>query len=389
MFTTIKGSTWLGSPTSKTSKRWTDILRFVHDPISIDFNHEDPIRYRSCGTVLVRKEVKDTIDSVFQEIFKIDIEYKMDTPYGDIISEVSKEMCELAEFKHLKICRCNYEKSRIWAHDFYTMLMQKFAKIIKKTEKELKEIITDFRIKTGKFLRKYEWKGGKLKVMRDDEALVFIISSLFSKIGHLNIENLEQNDLDLLDKQLFEKCKNNKCTNNHKRIEIWKSESEIPGDMDRTSVNRTRPMSFIKARNYKIENNMIPRAKIFFNECKCSKETGVYELIDYSKNHKGKSAGKNKKLEKVFLKYFNKDHILSKAQANVAAKLMTRQCIPKAGRLDSGERHTKILLKKNIRKWSEIAALIPDLESAMKTDDLSNLFERLMPNSKLINKRKK
>ena len=111
--------------------------------------------------------------------------------------------------------------------------------------------------------------------------------------------------------------------------------------------------------------------------------------MDYSKNHKGKSAGKNKKLEKVFLKYFNKDNVLSKAQANVAAKLMARQYVPKADRLDSGERHTKILLKKNIRKWSEIAALIPDLESAMKTDDLSNLFERLMPNSKLINKRKK
>jgi len=381
MFTTIKGSTWLGSPTSKTSKRWTDILRFVHDPISIDFNQDDPMRYRSCGTVLVRKEVKDTIDSVFQEIFRIDIEYKMDTPYGDIISEVSKEMCELAEFKHLKICRCNYEKSRIWAHDFYTMLVQKFAKIIKKTEKELKEIIIDFRIKAGEFLKKYDWKGGKLKVMRDDEALVFIICSLFTKIGHLNIDNLEQNDLDLLDKRLFERCKKNKCTNDHKRTEIWKSESDVAGDMDMTSVNRTRPMSFIKARNYEIENNMIPRTKIFFNGCKCSEEIGVYELIDYSKNHKGKSAGKNKKLEKVFLKYFNKDNILSKAQANVAAKLMARQYIPKADRLDSGERHTKILLKKNIQKWSEIASLIPDLESAMKTDDLAEALPTITINS--------
>ena len=378
MFTTLKGRTWLGSPTSKTSKRWPDILRFIHDPISINFNQEDHMRYTSCGTVLVRKEVKDTIDSVFQEIFKIDIEYKMDTPYGDIISEVSKEMCELAEFKHLKICRCNYEKSRIWAHDFYTMLMQKFAKVIKKTEKELKDIITNFRItgfKAGDFLKEYDWKGGKLKVMRNDEALVFIISSLFSKIGHLNIENIEQDDLDLLDKQLFEKCKNDKCTNNHKRIEIWKSEGKIPGDVDGNSVNRTRPMSFIKARNYKVENNMISRSKIFFNECKCSKEIGLYELIDYSKNHKGKSAGKSKKLEKVFLKYFNKDNILSKAQANVAAKLMARQYISKADRLDSGERHTKILLKKNIQKWSEIALLIPDLESAMKTDDLAEAIK--------------
>jgi len=381
MFTTLKHRGVLGGYTSppKTSTRWTNILRFVYDPRSISFNQEDPVRYRSCGTVLVRKEVKDTIDSVFQEIFRIDIEYKMDATYGEIISDVSKEICELAEFKHLNICRCSYEKSRIWAHDFYYMLMQKFAKKINKTEKELKEILTDFRINAYEILRKYDWDGGKLEVMKDDEALIFIISSLFSKTGHLNIENLEQNDLDLLDKQLFEMCKNNKCTNNHKRTEIWKSESEITRDrdissvnrMERSSVNRTRPMSFIKAQNDGLEKNRIPRAKILFNECKCNEQTGEYELIDYSKNHKGKSAGKNKKLEKVFLKYFNKDKILSGAQAKVAAKLKTRQYDSNAPRLDSGERHTKILLKKNIQKWSEIAALIPDLKSAIKTDDLA------------------
>ena len=74
MFTTLKGKTWFGSATSKTHP---EILRFVHDPIFIDFNKEDPMRYRSCGTVLVRKEVKDTIDSVFQEIFRIDIGSKL------------------------------------------------------------------------------------------------------------------------------------------------------------------------------------------------------------------------------------------------------------------------------------------------------------------------
>ena len=138
-------------------------------------------------------------------------------------------------------------------------------------------------------------------------------------------------------------------------------------------------MSFIKAQNYELARNMIPRAKILFNGCKCNEQIGEYELMDYSKNHKGKSAGKNKKLEKVFLKYFNKDNVLSKAQANVAAKLMARQYVPKTSKLDSGERHTKILLKKNIKKWSEIAALIPDLESAMKTDDLLNFFEKKSP----------
>ena len=375
MFTTLKKKGLFGG-ISGTNPRFKDILRFIHDPISINFNQEDPVRYRSCATVLVRKEVKDTIDSVFQEIFRIDIEYKMDTTYGEIISEVSKEICELAEFKHLKICRCNYEKPRIWAHDFYYALMQKFAKKINKTEKELKEILTNFEINAYETLTKYDWKGGKKKVMKNEEALVFIMSSLFSKIGHLNVEDLEQDDLDLLNKQLFDECKNNKCTNSHKSTEIWKSESEIAGAIDTSSVNRARPMSFIKAQNYKIEKNMIPRAKILFNECKCSEQMGEYELIDYSKNNKGKSAGKNKKLEKVFLKYFNNDNILSKAQANVAAKLMASQYVPKTSKLDSGERHTKILLKKNIKKWSEIAALIPDLESAIKTDDIEEEYGR-------------
>ena len=149
MFINIKTTErYLGSP--------QNILRFVYDPISINFKSENEMRYVSCGTVLIRKEVKDTIDSVFEKIFRIDIEYKMDTTYGDIVSEVSKEMCERKEYEHLKICRCGYEKPRIWAHDFYYMLMQKFAKTINKTERELKEILTDFRINAHEILSKYD-----------------------------------------------------------------------------------------------------------------------------------------------------------------------------------------------------------------------------------------
>jgi len=98
MFTTLKHRGLFGGYTSppKTNAKWTHISRFIYDPRSINFNQEGPVRYRNCATVLVKKEVKDTIDSVFQEIFKVDIEYKMDTTYGEIISEVSKEICERA-----------------------------------------------------------------------------------------------------------------------------------------------------------------------------------------------------------------------------------------------------------------------------------------------------
>ena len=349
-----------------------EFLRFIHDPMHAlhagDWGVErTKDRYTRCGSILVSKSVKNIIDKLFQNVIgdSVELDFELDETYGNMIIDVIETLCD--EGKCLDYCRCNYPgKVRVWSHIVYHKTLEECAKVKEISKKDFIKFIKDFNIYS--VLSKYDWSNENNREIDDEKALDFILASFFLQKGHFEGLYIEMEKYDRFDEHLFKNCIDGKCDYDYKERIVWESKNKIEAPVDNSSINRTRPMSFIKAKNYEPTKKTIPRYKILSISCKCSNDKTIYELRNYSRKNTGTTISKNKKLEKVFFKYFNKDRILSKAQANVAAKLMTRQCIPKADRLDSGERHTKILLKENIRKWSEIAALIPDLESAMKTE---------------------
>ena len=155
------------------------------------------------------------------------------------------------------------------------------------------------------FLKKYDIDSlKKPKIMSRKEGMDFVVTSLFRSVGHLNMAEIEEEDFDLLNKSLFKDCKAGHCKNNHKFTQIvWESKGEVEGPPDTNSVNQTRPMPFIK--NYKPEKRMVPRAKIRFNECKCSQSQGEYELLDYKDDWEGYPVSKNKDIQPLFEKYFS------------------------------------------------------------------------------------
>lgn len=357
-----------------------EFLRFIHDPMQAlhtgDWNAErTKDRYYLCGSILVPKSVKNIIDKLFQNVVgdSIELDFELDETYGDRIIDVIETLCD--EEKCLDYCRCNYPgKVRVWSHIVYHKTLEECAKVKEISKKDFIKFVKDFNVYS--VLSKYDWANEKNRVIDEENALDFILASFFLQRGHFEGLSIEMEEYDRFDENLFKNCIDGKCDYNYKERIVWESKTKIEAPIDTSSINRTRPMSFIKAKNYEPKKNTISRFKILSISCKCSSDKTIYELRNYSRKNTGTTISKNKKLEKVFLKYFNKDNILSGAQAKVVAKLKTRQYDSDAPRLDSGERHTKILLKKNIQKWSEIAALLPDLESAMKTNTAVNSTKR-------------
>ena len=337
----ISGTDW-GGFQNEAFEPWKENecnnLRFIYDPINIirdenlehgdDFRHD---RYQNCGSVLVPKSTKAKIDSIFQEIYgktvplvpkgsaEIEIDFKLDWTYGDILDSVIRSRCEEKRFECIDTCFCKFEKNRIWAHALYQDILEKCADWNGQKKKDFVTDVQNYYPKLTTLLEDFEWmtpygmnpksdqiyqqkhprpiltKEGEVVsqsqssvpyVLEEDEALRFIFASLFGRVGHLNFENLEErHGNDALDEDLFKECNKGKCNYNIEEV-VWESKSEVTGEPDVTSVNLSRPMDFIKAPSYRPQNRMVPRSRIVSYKCKCSDEHGESILINHSSSEK-------------------------------------------------------------------------------------------------------
>ena len=345
-----------------------EVLRFIHDPVHAlregDWGAEETKdRYYQCGSILVSKSVKNIIDNLFQNVVGdlVELDFELDETYGDMIVDVIYTLCD--EEKCLDYCRCNYPgKVRVWSHIVYHKILEECAKVKEISKKDFVKFVKDFNIYS--VLSKHDWRNEKNREISEENALDFILASFFRQKGHFEGLSIEMEKYDRFDENLFKNCIEGKCEYNYNKNIVWESKGSVEGPVDVSSVNLSRPMTFIKAKNYEQKKNVISRAKVFFNSCKCSDDEGIYELIQYRKNKRGTSISKNNDLTDLFFRYFK--GVLPKAQAKVAAKLISKKIGVKVPALTSAERHAKVLLKHKIEKIYELVEYLPDLESISK-----------------------
>ena len=325
------------------------VLRFIHDPMHAlragDWSVErTKDRYYQCGSILAPKSVKNVIDTLFQNVVgdSVELNFELDETYGDMIIDVIYKLCD--EEKCLDYCRCNYPgKVRVWSHRVYHKILEECAKVKEISKKDFIKFVKDFNIYS--VLSKYDWANEKNREIDEENALDFILVSFFRQKGHFEGLTIEMERYDRFDENLFKNCMDGKCDYNYKEKIVWEAKSKIEAPTDTSSINQTRPMSFIKAKNYEPKKNMIPRSKIFSISCKCSSNKTVYELRNYSRKNTGTTISKNKDLDIIFYNYFN--DVLPKAQAKTAGKLMAKKAkygenIPA---LESAERHYEVIKK--------------------------------------------
>ena len=355
-------------------------LRFIHDPRNMSNSwgiDELDDQYQNCGTVLVPKSAKGKIDSIFQDVVGdlVELDLQLDETYGDMLTEVIYALCDKGDC--LDFCRCKYvEKSRMWIHTVYHEILEKSAEGTNRTKDDFILFLNGNN--PNNILSEYDYSKHGDKIMGEEKAVDFILLSMFGTNGHLGtISHIETETYNRFDEDLFVDCVNGRCSYDYKKGIVWESKSMIESGPDVTSTNLSRPMPFIKASSYKMQKRMKNRSKISFNSCRCSDKKGVYELIDYTKSGNGKSIMVNESMEKIFSKYFQK--MLTKPQAKVAAKLMTSSDLDRptslarnrmgenVKSLDSKERHTKVLLRKKLDRFSQIFDYWPDLEDLMST----------------------
>ena len=199
-------------------KKDKNALRFVYDPknqhdkeyiskVNSKIEEESDRRETTeiCGVVLVPKEVKASVDSVFQKLVTVELEFELGVTYGHIVETVFRNMCNIDRCQ--KPCLHDYDgRHRIWAHEIYHKLIEEFSNQRSMKRKDFVKNLRDY--DSFQFLKKYDIDSlKKPKIMTRKEGMDFVVTSLFRSVGHLNMAEIEEEDFDLLNKSLFKDCK--------------------------------------------------------------------------------------------------------------------------------------------------------------------------------------
>ena len=363
-------------------------LRFIFNPNkklnswAID-SWDDP--YEECKTVLVPHTVKDRVDSIFQKVIgsSVKLDFDLDRDYGEMLTKVMEFRCTQNYPECSDFCRHRYRNlidgkhiktTRVWSHRVYHEILEKSAEETNRKKKKLIAFIDSQN--PDKFLRKYDCQHGGEKIMKEKEALDFILLSFFGNNGHFE-------DLDIgnaayrFDASFFNDCNKGNCNFDYKKRVVWSSKSTVKSEPDLTTVNRSRPMPFIRASTYKPQEGRMPRARIYSHICKCSDQKIHYRLVHSVSDNDGAIETRHEtghNMEPLFYSYFkralpkrkNKEEEKVSAQAKVVAKLMTARFTGKTLKgvlADPKDRHSKGQLSKTIENFSRVVEYWPDIES--------------------------
>ena len=370
-------------------------LRFVYDPEHIDNSFED--RFRFCGSVVIHESIKKEIDAIFSKIIDIpNFELPLEETYGSFIGKLKedyhnwkldkKETCP-------NYCICNFEKDVFWGHNLYQKILGEVAISLDVGKDELIGP-SEIHRKKSAYIQKYDWPDNK-KIGDSEGATKFILLTLLDIYrSHLNLGGIGSLDSAFVqDEAAFTDCKEGNHDYSFGREEIWSSKSTVEGKPEDSLFSSTRLFPGMKNQMVKPEMPKGPAAQVFRVYCKCSRpsqskelktEEYIYELWEFDRPPgdtyfskpiagRGKCREKSQSIQHdsddgllstLFTSYF--ERVLTKVQAKVAAKLKVKQVLNAKITLSSSERHSKVLLKKNLEKMSRIYKYWADLEELME-----------------------
>jgi len=414
----------------KAPEGYDNYLRFIFDPEHIHENMEDKYAVCGSVVVPkgIKNEIDEFFSEVLGLPEDTPLDVPLEAIYGDNMHTFVEHSHFLNREEGKKCpdyCLCKFERVDYWGHNLYHRLLDKVAGRFGLSKRKLVDRYSEYQREAGQYIARYDWSrnenlanGLKVEGGYEISPMEFILLAIldhpeshsnFGGIGSLPSIASDSAKEVLLDEHAFDECRRGNheyslLANFNKKDGqadlVWSSKSQIHGELDSLTFSPRIQVEGMKVGTFAMLSKPPgglegPMAEIFRVFCKCSarKTTApaesleyIYELWKYKKppgpvifsksiTERGQCVARSASIQEksdeelltdLFSSYFEEVLPKAEAQVRVAAKLKASRVLKERTNLSSKERHSKVLLKRNLEKMSKVYKYWADLEELLE-----------------------